>query len=243
MRKQTTLLIGLALLISLVFLNAHSTAQAQAVFPIGLNLEYDCEVDNIMITETYTWEFEALGWELPNILNVRSRTDGGSWVEGYVDVTDWEVTDSDGTGLGYHFFPPQYLTVAALIVGTEVELTAYTTDIDFVVQVDTMVVVPAGSFMCKHLRYTDSDSSGDFTMDLYYETSLGVLVKYYEFLDSAVDPMFDSLFDCELSAHNMANYLIFGMPPATFFLILAVVVIVIVVVVIVVVVVVIRRRG
>ncbi|MFX1474991.1 MAG: hypothetical protein ACFFCO_05925, partial [Promethearchaeota archaeon] len=230
MRKQTTLFIGLVLLVSLVFLNAHSTAQAQAVFPVGLALEYDCEVDSFVISDTYEWEFEVLGWtSTPNILNVRTRTDGGSWVEGYVDVTDWEVTDSDGNGLGYHFFAPEYLPLAALVLGAEIELTYITTDIDFVVQVDTIQVVPAGSFMCKHLRYEETVSGGDYEIDLYYETSLGVLVRWYEFLDSNVDPMFDYMFEAELTSSNMANYLIFGMPPATFFLILAVVVIVIVV--------------
>jgi hypothetical protein len=245
MRKQTTLVIGLVLLVSLVFLTAHGTAQAQAAFPIGLQAEYDCEVDNFMITDTYDWEFEALAWATtPNILEVRTRTDGGTWIEGYLDVSTWEITDEDGDGYDYYFYPPPYMTVAALVMGAEVEITYYTTDLDFVVQADTMVTVPAGTFMCKHLQYTESDSSGEWVLDIYYETSLGLLVKYYEFFDSDVDPMFDGLFEMELSSSNMANYLIFGMAPATFFLIIGVVIVIIVVVVIILVYfLVIRKKG
>jgi hypothetical protein len=116
--------------------------------------------------------------------------------------------------------------------------------VDFEVQVDTVVTVPAGTFTCKHLRYQDSLTYGDEEFDLYFETSLGILVKSHYHYDSDTDPYYDVTETYELKSSNMTLFLPLGLPAPLFLIVIAVIVIVIIVVVILLVYfLVIRKKG
>jgi hypothetical protein len=132
------------------------------------------------------------------------------------------------------------LDFATWVVGGEAEIST----VDFDVEADTMVTVPAGTFMCKHLHYEYSSTFGDSEYHLYYETSLGILVKSDFQYDDDLDPYYDISELYELKSSNMNIFLPLGLPPQLFLIVIVVIVIVIIVVVIILVYfLVIRKRG
>ncbi|MFX1474992.1 MAG: hypothetical protein ACFFCO_05930 [Promethearchaeota archaeon] len=240
MRKQTiVLLTTLALLCSLTFIYSPLSARAQTAFPVGLLSSYAAEDDQYYGIPDYDFEFECTDTgDVAGVYLVEWRPEGYSDAEFYIIAADWEMTNADGDHSGVYWVSPYFmLGVASWILGGEVELY-----VDFTVMPDTTVVVPAGSFMCKHISYSYSVMIGDVTIDMYFETSLGVLVKYSEFGDADAGPEYDGLYTEVLVSSNLNSFLPFGLPPMLLLIIIAAVVIIIVVVIVVVVVVV-RRRG
>ncbi|MFX1474994.1 MAG: hypothetical protein ACFFCO_05940 [Promethearchaeota archaeon] len=227
---------------TLFFLAAPDTARGQAVFPIGLHLEYHVEQETYYGSSEMDREFEVIQWAPevgPNILEAEIRLDGYETTV-YFDAGTWETYTEEGDDTGTYLAPPYWMTTSTMVVGAEIEIDVMSSyDIEYIVQGDTMVTVPAGTFMCKHLRYEDDIYGLEIDSNIYYEINLGIMVKIHEIM-----PDYDMTFDCELTESNMSNYLILGMSPLFLFgSIAGIVILVVVIVVIVLVVRKLRSRG
>ncbi|MFX1474995.1 MAG: hypothetical protein ACFFCO_05945 [Promethearchaeota archaeon] len=167
-----------------------STVTAQAGFPVGLTTEYEVKTTIGYYYSSYEYHqfYEVLGWAPyaePGTLQVKTYDDFGYDPDQliYFNISSWKYTNPFGEEYSTFVFPRLWVVLTTLVHGGTVEHNYTTGDPwEFNVTVNVPVTVPAGTFNCWLLSRNHTHGDDSEAMNLYYETSVGLLVKvsFYE---------------------------------------------------------------
>jgi hypothetical protein len=172
----------LVVLVSLFLLPGTTTAQTG--FPIGLTFEYEIvsTVDYYYPAEFHIF-YEVMGWSAyadPDILQMKSSVDYSNTPASlfWFNLSTWQYSSAYGEETSQFVFPRFWVMLTTLLPGGTVEHNITLSEtLEFSVTASIPVTVPAGTFTCWWLHNNYTSGPNSYETNLYYETSIGLLIK------------------------------------------------------------------